>query len=1057
MTALHDRDTAECAYALLLEGIGTVFVNDEALDDTWAASQDVGRTTHPGFRVDLLGPLTTETSIRESTFPTNGADIVLAECTATDELGAIFGGVVEEADLLDVTIEPGGGVSAMAQDKHVGVEFISVTATRGKFPCTPGFTRPLRHLGKDQASAMENGEAAAALVSDSPIVMAGRRFTIYRVFLQNDGTYEDLTDAQLIWWGTLRGQGKHKGTQWTLSADGPDSWLERWINRNAWETPQQCFPVNTLRPEEMNLRGTIRVGDGSGSATYIANYGTIEADTYLTAALDYDTLQGEINTFLDDLIADTSGTDGAFTAAQPGYAGGDIRFEPGAGGRFWIGWDESEDLVVLADLPEQKGRLLVSLKFHEKVWNALGFDPEQQRVEAAGYLSDHFVAFQDIDDEGYRSAYLSSASDVWYQKRFLDGVPWDAIQGEERDSGGERTWEGIYPGGIAAFDSQGQQDLQILSYDELLLEGQLTQPPMAALDDPDSAYTISNGAGLVTDQRLFLFTGPYLGPGDDEPRTINQVARCSFRRTDGRIAVDDDGRPRMVIEQWYDPRIFHIPEKRFTGTWATLDNESAVTCRPLAELAYNRSSGDAAVRTMLRLMLSTGTADGWKTTEGGGTAAFGTGQQAWLTAGTNEPTDNAGIRKDCEIYDLSLQIPESMVHDGSDWWDVWQSLDGAANTLGYGKTVLAGTVSSATVLQELMAPRGWAWSVRARKYGIFDPTILVTPENVDVVLTTESYHNPDANPTEQDHTYFGAIGATAVRAGRNPVKGSENYEPPAYKSIHHAAEHLTNGVEHSIRAPGLHSPDDIPAPTANDWWAWARWESDFIERWRTLMRFSARRHFPITVTLNPTAGADVWPGTRIMITDASIYDPYTRTYGITGFTGYCVSRSEDIDAETIECELFIHADSAYGIRAYGPACRMRAYDANDEGQGYRLFVDDDFRGFRKGGTRDVTLFVEPSLTSHGGSADIEIWQYDRTGWTGGVYGTISSVNSAVDDSYIVLDGALTGGTLYRDTDKIVTLRDWDNQGAAWVTAIHAPICDDAGEVGGSAGRKFNGL
>ena len=115
--------------------------------------------------------------------------------------------------------------------------------------------------------------------------------------------------------------------------------------------------------------------------------------------------------------------------------------------------------------------------------------------------------------------------------------------------------------------------------------------------------------------------------------------------------------------------------------------------------------------------------------------------------------------------------------------------------------------------------------------------------------------------------------------------------------------------------------------------------------------------------------------------------------------------------------------------------------------------------FRKNPLSTYSGIESSSRPRKSGNASIELWQFDSNTWTGGIYGTVSTVNGASSDSYITLTGALTGATFYSDRQTIVTLRDYANQGAAWVKRWYAPICDPDGthDPASTVGSKWGGL
>lgn len=1028
-------DSREVAYALLIEGISTIFVTDEVLDGIWAGNQ--GHSASQAGLSIPRGSLETETNLRDGRFPSSSASFQLSEMGPTpyssgptsDVLASIFGGVFEETEPLQITLEPGVTAPAAVFSKHVGIERIGSAGQRGSFPCVPGSPRPLRHYGKET----EMAGGLAARVSDSPVTMEGRRFTFYRVPKLADGTWEDLLQSTLVYWGTLTGGGSQQGEEWTIDVDGPHSWIERPLGTHLWPVAFPSRPkFADLSSDEQYVR--VRLGAHEESvfgAKY--RYGDVEDETAISVPADIASAIADLNTIIDTAQS-TVGTSGSFDNSMIAMPWADIAFDGSGKFRIKFKWELCNDLGV-----GNPGYCWVSVRMHEKVWRLLGYDVDQQ--QELDQMSDwRYVRFGAANGTGYRTAAFDTRSPTWY---YAAENGWPGFDNEiEVDSNGNREFWPLYDAGIASFSSSGNQEILISTGGApIFMPGQLSQPPADDPANPGEAYPASTGD--VTDQHIFIFTGPYLGPGDDEPKTISQVARCSYR-VGGNGMVQDGLDVSVYLHEWLSPALVGLPDKKFTGSWPVVvgDAENAIRCRPLAELAYRYSAGDLATKIVRRILITTGTATGWWTDDTTTTRAFGYDSDWYFEAGS-------GGSYDAEIASLGLGIPSTMVAGSTVWAEANEPL---GDSLRYGKEYLAESKSSADVLAGILAPRGWAWSLRGQAYGVFNPDRLVGPDDVDVVITPESYDNPRQKPTAQRHRLYGAIGSVEVSAGMDPVERDFTHKTRIdckVSSVMYAA----TGVEHNIEAPGLLDPAHLLGASA--WWSWARWTSDFRARWDALLAFWSRRHFPVRLVLHTSAAESLWPGARVMVTDPSIYDPYARTYGISGMTGYCFSRSENIEDETTTVEVLLHAGSSYGTRQYAPAARVWSYDPNLGGLGFRLQVQDNYLGFR-GDTLDVQGFVEGANTAHGGNALIEVFQYDRSEWTGGIYGTVSSVNVAPGDSYIVLTGALTGGTFYRDRDSIVVLRNWTSQTAAWVLALLAPICDKAGEVAAAPGIKFTG-
>jgi hypothetical protein len=161
-----------------------------------------------------------------------------------------------------------------------------------------------------------------------------------------------------------------------------------------------------------------------------------------------------------------------------------------------------------------------------------------------------------------------------------------------------------------------------------------------------------------------------------------------------------------------------------------------------------------------------------------------------------------------------------------------------------------------------------------------------------------------------------------------------------------------------------------------------------------------------------------------------------------------IARDFSAERETVSLTMLVGNESA--MRLYSPAALVTSYDAGAD----RLHVADDWLGDRDGDL-DVSGFAEPSYSSEGGSASVEVLQFDGVEWSGGIYGTVASVQAVPGSCYLQLSGPLTGATYYRDKLTIVVLREWANQSAAWVKRWHAPICESDGtHSGGTPGIPF---
>ena len=113
--------------------------------------------------------------------------------------------------------------------------------------------------------------------------------------------------------------------------------------------------------------------------------------------------------------------------------------------------------------------------------------------------------------------------------------------------------------------------------------------------------------------------------------------------------------------------------------------------------------------------------------------------------------------------------------------------------------------------------------------------------------------------------------------------------------------------------------------------------------------------------------------------------------------GWVVSRDFDCVGERVLLRVILNAETDFVM--YAPACVATRYDEDEEDEGYRLAVEDDWLGFRNGESFDCQGFEEPSWSIEGGDANIEIFQFDGVTWTRGIYGVVSSVTAATGNCW----------------------------------------------------------
>jgi hypothetical protein len=1044
-------------YAWVIDGVPSIFVDDEGLDDAWAVLQGF-ETTYPGLVTP--GPLPMAINLR-ALYPDHAsAKLVVNDLDGS--LAALFGVTPSVADDLVTTLEAATDPApASTWGKDVGTEKIGAAGERRRYSSIPGFNVGLRHLGTNEAFATD-GDASP--VSDVPVLWDGRRCAVYRVTIV-DGVWENLVDAQLVWWGVMRGQGTQKMKTWTFACHGPEALLGKNLGIGNFQDGRKCIPLTTLIDDGLSGPTVLRAKLVVRSLTNLldTNHEYVEFSdplatnsNYLDGAGSYDAIVTGINSFLDDQVNST------FNDVHPfNKNGNDITYEVGSGNDgISIKWYRGDSKPDSGD-PFTDGALnirytaMLYLIAHEKVWRALGYDVRVQNSDRNPVENeDQYGQFTITSDSGYWQGVFFAASPramVAYETGEVEGITED-----DYSSGGDaRRWPPLYPGGAVAFEGEPGQEFQLVDLDELRMSGSKSRPVMADPDDETSARTIT-GVGLANRQGLMVFEGPYRRRGDQdqvdpvagyafaqsreqELGRTTQVARVCWRGD--LVERDAEDLPRFVIYEWLDPRLFGFDfEPLDGGTWAAFrdpppDAESIVA-RPLIALEYS-DEGDRAATVLRRLMLTTGTAGEWYTDPGLVTPLFGLGGQAgFLDAGDND--DGAEpFAGDSEAAALGLGIPASMVAAPS----VFEAAFEAAQDLGRCKVVSTTALPSTELIRRLFEPAGVAMAYPGGVYAPIDAWTMPTPDEAVRLITPEDYAlKPGRAPKDvipaQRMRQYAPMDSVRVQGTREPIGGD----------YHRTIERTTSDLGAAYRQGG-----EVAQTARGDYLITnthpvlgSSWVSAIASRWPDGFRFWAAGHTLCSFTLLSSVGLDIWPGDGVLVSDPWLLDTLGM-YGVTAAAGRVVSRVPNPSKETVKLEVLVGADTDY--RLWAPAADVYRYDEQELGPDFRLLCRDDYLGDRGGDSFDVDGFAEPSWSVAGGLATIEVFQFDGETWTGGIFGEVASVAGLVGASKITLTGALTGATWFSDRASRVVLREYSAQAVgSWVLDVYGPIGDENGEL-----------
>lgn len=1013
------------AYVLLIDGIPTVFTTSEDVTNAHVAAWGFV-TAYPGLHFPTRLPASLD--LRSGMLQGSSATFDIHDIDGT--LPALFANSWDDAEPLNgvSNISPADDPApGVVWGKYVGTETIGAAGERRRYSCVPGWHVGMWHVGGEQA--LEAGLGSAP-VSDVPVVWAGRRVCLHRI-VWDGSSWSDLTDSTTarstrVWFGTLLGQGDVEGRVWSFQAAGPESWIGGTIGLGypvEERTIEADAPLNEEADEHV-LYGVLLVENLFNAAESGFTYADPYIDsTSLAGATTYEDFVSGMDTFLGGMAADDSTSDTPGISLND-HGVSDLRYldTPGQVG-LGVRWDESVHVITL----DSPGSVLkCRINAHEKVWKRLGYDPATQNntVDALEHPEKYGDFRPDPYSPGRWYGYFWSASPAAMAAR--DNLePYVTWNGELNNNNSWRIWPPIYGPGANYFDKDATpQVIRVTGVDDLWL------PPSYQLlgdggglglptdpDDPNSVYNIS-GVGDVTHSGLVAFTGPYRDETDPdaEVKTITVPAYVAWRQlSDGTVATSG-GQPTLVIWGWPDPRKYGMGDISPTiwGSWRVApEGEKGLTMRPLWTWEYFDGVGGAyrADATVRKIIESTGEDE------------------------TRMPPSH------------SLAVPASMVGG---------IVGDTTNELNLAVPVTGKPVSARDLLKTILAPTGYALGLDGGRFKIFDPYQVewwgATAIGVEDLAGKPG--EPRESIPSQRLRILSPIDLVTFQARQDPVSGKyldRSTVPQEIRSRDMGVMYRGQTVKHAVDAPHLPDPD-VDLPQAETDWNTSR----IYQRWEAITSWWGRQHFEVQLEIAASRASSFWPGSLVELTNPWLINPTGGVYGVSGARGFVTSRNFNAKDERCQVTAIIEART---LLLYAPSAKATEYRANTDGEGYRIFVEDDHLGMRSGTDfRDVDGFVEPAWSTVGGNADIEVFSFDGVSWTGGIYGTVSSINSEASNCYITLTGALTGATWLRDQHHIVVLRDAENQSASWPLVVYAPIGNKSGNYTGTTKtKKFRGI
>lgn len=1024
---LAAQEYQEVGYLFVVEGWSVGFTNKADLagtgGDSWIGT--TSRTIALGLEVPDTVKLAI--GILESGMPIDdGLSLTIVDRDGhliafnEDEAGtAVYGrlaptDVPAPSDLLD-----GGGLNVPLHGKWINGEAIGAAGERRLYQILPGGSLP----GGDHA-AIDSviQDLRASTVQSAARWMEGRLCALY--LIRRDpvtGAWASWSSQytsgfSLLWWGTCRGLSAESHA-WKLDCNGPSSWLRRILNANRPADWRRLVTVLELGPNEDKMAAAFRYTTYNAEFQQVCSSSVYEVADTLTVGTP-EAMALAVRTRLQT-IASSAGPDQTFTAYQNGSVDFDgeklaIRVDNNNGGTAYGG--------------------VLYLRMHKKVWLHMGWDLNVQKRGAAELSTEQEVE-ADLTG-GFKPAWLDQESDPasgYVAALFTTcpvGMYWNDVPDKVDGDGATRIYrrylEDVGSSGPTVLNEGLEQPLDFGFEGQVpYLEGQLARPPADKTLD----------AGVCDATCFWAIRGSFRTSIDQEPTTAYALVKVSWPESAlTTVEADGDGRCLVWAERYLDQTAFGAPNGEHVGkTWVGLDLDFV----PVAFLGYNLDKPDAAHVVLLRLLLSTGTAT-WTGTEGDPNAAITPGANGHPDALLASGEDIRGT--DLEIADLGLGIPQEMID--------WGSFVAAAEALPGGKSgalsrtrlAFVGPFDSQEVIEQLLAPRGWCFSLRGARYGLFARGAPLTIDDVEVTITqADIAADPEALPPAEsvDFRPLEPIDLIDVRYGGNQLDGNAGEKSLTVKARDPRAGQRRGNAKVEIDGRSL-LPD-------------GSWIGDFRLLWgERLARWYAEPHAMVTVPVKGHVARNLWPGTVVRFTS-----PWLPTreggYGMVGRLGRVVSVERNLQTLAATVTVLVQAGDPTTLRRFAPLARLlddvATVEERHNAAARTLYCYKDAWGHDEDAFHDVAAFAEPAWLGIGGDARAYGWSsWDGVTWEKTAEFVVESVDTE-DDSITYQAGSMSGA-IWERRYTVITLAPYEDQDlASWPRAYFGVVCGSDGKFG----------
>jgi len=481
----------------------------------------------------------------------------------------------------------------------------------------------------------------------------------------------------------------------------------------------------------------------------------------------------------------------------------------------------------------------------------------------------------------------------------------------------------------------------------------------------------------------------------------------------GSIDPGNGAQPATVLAQWLDPRPFGFNHMRLEGLdyWTGVggsESEGKIEAVPLNAYAYVLNNNpEFAYSLWSQVLLSTGSGGGYVGNV--------------LTDGDNSPgalPQDLFWGSDIELADLGCGVPVSLVAPLADIRDAFGTViggaDGPMNRVRY---AYVGPFLAQDMLASLMRSRRLIWRLHGDQFGLVKLAPF-SPGEADVTINQDDLYGDDdprsMEPVQRPNP-VGSLDGVELRFRWNP-EDSRTTEEWIVRAQDAEADARTGELVEPIDDHGLLAFDwGIPIGVGI-----TDWRQDFRSMWAfEAADFFSLDHYSITISVSRPKGQDLRPGTRVLLNNPWPFDN-GGGYGLINHVGIVTSITVDTRTHAVETEIFVFAGQAQGVRHFGPMARI----LEQSGAVLTLSIDQYLHGDAL--INDADGFVEPSWSSVGGDARVQIIFRVGETWTIGAMHTVSSFDSG--SNQLTLTSAPT--TDQEFTDRWVILSTFDNQNSA---------------------------